>query len=218
MHNLQAMNCDIFVLRHRHSGAAHLLAAHVADGVSVINAGDGRHAHPTQALLDVCTIRRHKPDFGALTVTLVGDILHSRVARSELHALRRLGAGRLRVCAPRTLLPVGLEDWGVEVHTDLDRALADADVVIALRLQKERMAGALLPSEREYFRHWGLTPERLARAKPDVLVMHPGPINRGVEIDSRVADGPHSLILEQVTTGIAVRMAVMATLQAPDRR
>jgi aspartate carbamoyltransferase catalytic subunit len=210
LHNLEAMQCDMFVVRHADSGAAHFIAQHVAPHVSVINAGDGRHAHPTQALLDMFTIRRRKGEFAPLTVAIVGDVMHSRVARSQIHALNTLGVSSLRVIGPRTLLPRHGADLGVHVYHDLEQGLRDADVVIALRLQKERMQGALLPSEHEYFRHFGLTEERLAVAKPDAIVMHPGPINRGVEIASAVADGPRSVILEQVNYGIAVRMAVMS--------
>jgi aspartate carbamoyltransferase catalytic subunit len=185
----------------------------------VINAGDGLHAHPTQALLDVFTMRRHKPDLSERSVAIVGDLRHSRVARSEIHALRALGVGEIRAIAPRTLLPVDLEGLGVRVYEDIDAGLADVDIVVMLRLQRERMEHALLPSSSEYFAGWGLTPERLARARPDAIVMHPGPTNRGVEIDSRVADGPQSVILEQVTNGIAIRMAVMALVAgtAPQR-
>ncbi|WP_070989194.1 aspartate carbamoyltransferase catalytic subunit [Halofilum ochraceum] len=217
--NLQAMQCDLFVMRHPESGAAHLVARHVDDDVHVINAGDGLHAHPTQALLDVFTMRRHKPDLSERTVAIVGDLRHSRVARSEIHALRALGVGEIRAIAPRTLLPVDLEGLGVGVYEDIDAGLADVDIVVMLRLQRERMEHALLPSSSEYFAGWGLTPERLARARPDAIVMHPGPTNRGVEIDSRVADGPQSVILEQVTNGIAIRMAVMALVAgtAPQR-
>ncbi len=217
--NLQAMQCDLFVMRHPESGAAHLVARHVDDDVHVINAGDGLHAHPTQALLDVFTMRRHKPDLSERSVAIVGDLRHSRVARSEIHALRALGVGEIRAIAPRTLLPVDLEALGVRVHEDIDAGLADVDIIVMLRLQRERMEHALLPSSSEYFAGWGLTPERLARARPDAIVMHPGPTNRGVEIDSRVADGPQSVILEQVTNGIAIRMAVMALVAgtAPQR-
>ncbi len=210
LHNLEAMQCDMFVVRHADSGAAHLIARHVAPHVSVINAGDGSHAHPTQALLDMFTIRRRKSEFAPLTVAIVGDIKHSRVARSQIHALTTLGVSELRVVAPKTLIPAEVESLGVHVCHDLDEGLRDADVVIMLRLQKERMQGAMLPSEAEYFSTYGLTEERLARAKPDAIVMHPGPINRGVEIASSVADGPQSVILEQVSNGIAVRMAVMS--------
>jgi aspartate carbamoyltransferase catalytic subunit len=178
----------------------------------VINAGDGRHAHPTQGLLDMFTIRRFKGDFHNLTVAIVGDVLHSRVARSQIHALTTLGVPEVRVIAPKTLLPTGVEQMGVKVYHDMTAGLAGCDVVIMLRLQNERMKGALLPSAQEYFKFFGLTPEKLAYAKPDAIVMHPGPMNRGVEIDSEVADGPQSVILPQVTYGIAVRMAVMALL------
>ena len=210
LHNLQAMHCDMFVVRHDRSGAAHFIAQHVAPHISVINAGDGRHAHPTQAMLDMFTIRRHKKDFAPLTIAIVGDILHSRVARSQIHALTTLGVNEVRVIGPETLMPSDVEALGVHVHHDLREGLRDVDVVITLRLQHERMRGALLPSEHEYFRLYGLTEEKLALAKPDVIVMHPGPINRGVEIDSAVADGSRSVILEQVTHGIAVRMAIMS--------
>ncbi len=210
LHNLEAMHCDMFVVRHADSGAAHFIARHVAPHISVINAGDGRHAHPTQAMLDMFTIRRHKGDFGPLRVAIIGDILHSRVARSQIHALNTLGAGEVRVIGPKTLIPADCSRLGVQVFHDMREGLAGADVVIALRLQKERMEGALLPSEREFFKRYGVTEEKLAVAKPDAIIMHPGPINRGVEIDSEVADGPRSVILEQVSNGIAVRMAVMS--------
>ncbi|TAN46434.1 MAG: aspartate carbamoyltransferase catalytic subunit [Methylococcaceae bacterium] len=209
--NLEAMQVDIFVVRHAESGAAHFIARHCAPHVSVINGGDGRHAHPTQAMLDMFTIRRAKgADFGRLKLAIVGDILHSRVARSQIAALKTLGAGEIRVVAPKTLLPAQVESLGVVPYTDLDAGLAGVDVVMMLRLQKERMSGAYLPSESEYFRCFGLTERRLAKAKPDAIVMHPGPINRGVEIDSSVADGPQSVILQQVGHGIAVRMAVLS--------
>jgi aspartate carbamoyltransferase catalytic subunit len=208
--NLQAMQCDMFIIRHANSGAAHFLARHVADHVSVVNAGDGQHAHPTQALLDMFTIRRHKGKFKGLRVAIVGDILHSRVARSNIHALNILGTGEIRVVAPRTLMPEAIESLGVRPYYNIEDGIRDADAIIMLRLQKERMQGAFLPSEQEYFRRYGLTHERLRLAKPDAIVMHPGPVNRGVEIESSVADGPQSVILEQVTIGIAVRMAVMS--------
>ena len=211
LQNLQAMQCDMFVVRHNASGAAHYIANRVAPGISVINAGDGSHAHPTQAMLDMFTIRRNKSnDFGQLRVAIVGDVLHSRVARSQIHALNILNTGDVRVIAPKTLIPIGIEDMGVEVFNNMEEGIRDADVVITLRLQKERMQGALLPSEQEYFQMYGLTEQRLHLAKPDAIVMHPGPINRGVEIESCVADGPQSVILEQVTNGISVRMAVMS--------
>lgn len=212
--NLQAMAADVFVVRHSQSGAAHLIAQHVGDHVHVVNAGDGRHAHPTQGLLDMYTIRHFKKDFTKLSVAIVGDITHSRVARSDIHALTTLGVPDVRVVGPLTLLPGGLEQMGVSLHTDMRTALKDVDVVIMLRLQNERMRGALLPSPQEYFSCYGLTREKLALAKPDAIVMHPGPMNRGVEIESAVADGPQSVILQQVTFGIAVRMAVMSMLAA----
>ncbi|HYA19598.1 MAG TPA: aspartate carbamoyltransferase catalytic subunit [Burkholderiales bacterium] len=210
--NLQAMHADMFIVRHAQSGAAHLIAQHVAPKVHVINAGDGRHAHPTQALLDMFTIRHYKRDFNNLRVAIVGDILHSRVARSQIHALTTLGVPEVRVIAPKTLLPAGVETLGVHVYHDMQRGLKDVDVVMMLRLQSERMQGPLLPSAQEFFKYYGLTAEKLAAAKRDAIVMHHGPMNRGVEIDSSVADGPRSVILPQVTFGIAVRMAVMSML------
>ena len=210
LRNLEAMHVDMFVVRHADSGAAHFIARHAAPGVSVINAGDGRHAHPTQAMLDMFTIRRHKGEFAPLKIAIVGDILHSRVARSQIHALNILGVSELRVIGPRTLIPTAMQSLGAHVYHDLDEGIRDVDVVIMLRLQRERMLGALLPSEHEYFQLYGLTERRLAAAKPDVIVLHPGPINRGVEMDSAVADGPCSVILEQVGYGIATRMAVMS--------
>ncbi len=208
--NLEAMNCNMFVVRHPSSGAAHFIARYCAPHISVLNAGDGRHAHPTQAMLDMLTIRQHKGDFTPLKVAIVGDIKHSRVARSQIHALTTLCTGEIRVIAPKTLMPQGIEEMGVHVYTDMEKGLNGVDVVIMLRLQHERMNTALLPSVREYYARYGLTEERLQLAKPDAIVMHPGPANRGVEIDSRVADGPQSVILQQVTNGIAVRMAVMS--------
>ena len=204
------MHSAMLVVRHPDSGAAHFIAEHVTPKVAVINAGDGRHAHPTQAMLDMLTIRRHKGDFAPLTVAIVGDILHSRVARSQIHALRTLGAAEIRVIAPQTLLPRHIEALGVRVFTDMEQGMKDVDVVMMLRLQKERMNSALLPSESEFYKLYGLSEEKLALAHPEAVVMHPGPINRGVEIASSVADGPRSLILDQVTNGIAVRMAVMS--------
>lgn len=212
VNNLIAMHADMFVVRHQQSGAAHFIAQHVPPHISVINAGDGRHAHPTQGLLDVFTIRKYKPEMHNLRVAIVGDVLHSRVARSEIHALTTLGVPEIRVIAPRTLLPTDVEKLGVQVFHNMEQGLKDVDVVMMLRLQNERMSGALLPSSQEFFQTFGLTPERLALAKPDAIVMHPGPMNRGVEIDSAVADGKQSVILPQVTYGIAVRMAVMAIL------
>jgi aspartate carbamoyltransferase catalytic subunit len=210
LRNLEAMHVDMFVVRHADSGSAHFIARHADPHVSIINAGDGRHSHPTQGMLDMFTIRRHKGDFSALTVAIVGDILHSRVARSQIQALNALGTGEVRVIAPRTLIPAQAESLGVKVFHSLSDGVRDADVIILLRLQRERMSGALLPSEHEYFRLFGLTEKRLRGAKPDAIVMHPGPINRGVEMDSQVADGPRSVILEQVSNGIAVRMAIMS--------
>ena len=212
--NLAAMQADMFVVRHASSGAPYLIAEHLnrigAGHIHVVNAGDGRHAHPTQGLLDMYTIRHFKKDFSSLTVAIVGDILHSRVARSDIHALTTLGVPEVRVIGPRTLLPSFVESMGVRVFHDMAEGLRDVDVVIMLRLQSERMRGALLPSAHEFFKSYGLTPEKLARAKPDAIVMHPGPMNRGVEIASAVADGGQAVILPQVTFGIAVRMAVMS--------
>jgi aspartate carbamoyltransferase catalytic subunit len=208
--NLEAMHCDMFVVRHPLSGAAHFIARFAAPHISIINAGDGRHSHPTQAMLDMFTIRRHKGEFHKLRVAIVGDISHSRVARSQIHALNILGAEEVRIIGPKTLIPAEAHTLGVHVFHDLREGLRDVDVVIMLRIQKERMEGAFLPSEHEYFQLYGLTEKKLELAKPDIIVMHPGPINRGVEIDSVVADGSRSLILQQVTHGIAVRMAVMS--------
>ena len=218
LRNLEAMQIDMFVIRHQDSGSAHFFAQHVKPGVSVLNAGDGQHEHPTQAMLDMFTIRHFKKDFSQLRVAIVGDILHSRVARSQIHALNILNAAEIRVVAPRTLLPVDAESLGVHVYNNLEEGLKDIDVVIMLRLQKERMRGALLPSEKEYFRLYGLSQDRLARAKPDAIVMHPGPANRGVEIESSVMDGTQSVILNQVTFGISVRMAVMSMIVGKSRR
>jgi aspartate carbamoyltransferase catalytic subunit len=208
--NLSAMHADIFVVRHNSSGAPFLIARHVKPHEHVVNAGDGRHAHPTQGLLDLFTIRHYKKRFDGLSVAIVGDVLHSRVARSLIHGLTTLGAAEVRVIAPLTLLPAGVEALGVRVFHDMRAGLRDADVIVMLRLQNERMRGSLLPSAQEYFKHYGLTAEKLALARSDAIVMHPGPMNRGVEIDSAVADGANSVILPQVTFGIAVRMAVMS--------
>jgi aspartate carbamoyltransferase catalytic subunit len=218
--NLIAMHADMFVVRHSQSGAAHFIAKHVPDHIHVINAGDGRHSHPTQGLLDMFTIRKYKPDLHNLRVAIVGDVLHSRVARSEIHALTTLGVPEVRVIAPKTLLPTQVEKLGVHVFHDMKAGLKDVDVVMMLRLQNERMNGAMLPSAQEYFKTYGLTHDKLNFAKPDAIVLHPGPMNRGVEIDSSVADGAQSVILPQVTYGIAIRMAVMAMLaggQVPGR-
>jgi len=209
---LEAMHTDMFVVRDGSSGTAHLIARHVPPHVHIINAGDGRHAHPTQAMLDMFTIRQSKGDFQNLRVAIVGDILHSRVARSQIHALNILGAKEVRVIGPQTLLPTEIDRLGVTPVTDLDEGLADIDVIMMLRLQLERMEGQLIPSSQEYFRLYGLTAARVERAAPNAVVMHPGPMNRGLEIASAVADGDRSLILPQVTNGIAVRMSIMAKL------
>lgn len=210
--NLSAMQADLFVVRHASSGAPYLIARHVKSHEHVVNAGDGRHAHPTQGLLDLYTIRHYKKDFTRLRVAIVGDLLHSRVARSLIHGLVTLGTPEVRGIGPQTLMPCGIEAMGVRVFHDMREGLKDCDVVVMLRLQNERMRGALLPSAQEFFKHYGLTAEKLALARKDAIVMHPGPMNRGVEIDSSVADGEQSVILPQVTFGIAVRMAVMSML------
>lgn len=206
---LNAMRPDLIVVRHHAAGAVHLLARKV--DCSVINAGDGAHEHPTQALLDALTIRRNKGKIRGLVVAICGDILHSRVARSNIILLNAMGA-EVRVVGPATLIPPGIERMGVQVFTDMKAGLRDADIVMMLRLQRERMHGAFVPSVREYFRRYGLDAEKLAYAKPDALVMHPGPMNRGVEIASDIADGAQSLIREQVEMGVAVRMAVLEAL------
>lgn len=208
--NLEAMHVDMFVVRHALSGAAHFIAQHTAPHISVINAGDGQHAHPTQAMLDMFTIRQHKNSFAGLKVAIVGDILHSRVARSQILALNTLGVAEIRVIAPKTLLPAQVKELGVIPIHNMAEGLSEVDVVIMLRLQKERMNSAFLPSEGEYFKCFGLTEANLKYAKTDAIVMHPGPINRGVEIASSVADGPQSVILQQVSNGIAVRMAILS--------
>jgi len=210
--NLSAMQADMFIVRHAASGAPYLIARHVGPEIHVINAGDGRHSHPTQGLLDMFTIRHYKKDFTSLRVAIVGDILHSRVARSQINALTTLGCPEIRVVGPKTLLPNYVEKLGVHVYHDMRRGLKDVDVVMMLRLQNERMQGALLPSAQEFYKYYGLTDDKLALAKSDAIVLHPGPMNRGVEIDSSVADGGQSVILPQVTFGIAVRMAVMSIL------
>ena len=210
LHNLEAMGADLFIVRHSQSGAAKFIAANAAANISVINAGDGWHAHPTQAMLDVYTIKRHKGAFEGLKVAIVGDLYHSRVARSQIHALKQLGVAEIRVCGPKTLLPNHFDVPGIEMHHRLETCIEQVDVIIMLRLQKERMSDAFIPNEHEYFNLYGLTEKKLALAKPDALVMHPGPINRGVEIASEVADGPQSVILDQVHYGIAVRMAILA--------
>ncbi len=206
---INAMHPDFLVVRHQSSGAVELLAQKVS--CSVINAGDGQHEHPTQALLDALTIRRRIGHVEGLTVAICGDVLHSRVARSNIHLLGKLGA-RVRVVAPSTLLPSGIANFGVEVHRNMAEGIAGADVVMMLRLQLERMNGAFVPSQREYYRFFGLDEDKLKKAKPGALVMHPGPMNRGIEIDSNVADGAQSVIREQVEMGVAVRMAVLDAL------
>ena len=206
---INAMQPDFLVVRHQSSGAAELLAQKVS--CAVINAGDGQHEHPTQALLDALTIRRHKGRFEGITVAICGDVLHSRVARSNIHLLNKLGA-HVRVVAPSTLLPSGVANFGVEVHRSVATGLRNADVVMMLRLQLERMTGAFVPSIREYYRFYSLNAQTLKLAKPDAMVMHPGPMNRGIEIDSDVADGAQSVIREQVEMGVAVRMAVLDAL------
>jgi aspartate carbamoyltransferase catalytic subunit len=213
--NLEAMRIDMVVIRHGASGAARFLAERIPS--NVINAGDGRHEHPTQGLLDMLTIRDHRGRIEGLKVCIVGDVLHSRVARSNIYGLLKLGA-EVAVCGPRTLLPVGIEELGVQVFSQVEEAIEWADVLNILRLQLERMEGGYVPSLREYNRIYGVSSARLDRAPRDILVLHPGPMNRGVEIDSDVADGPHSVILNQVTNGVAVRMAVLYLLAggAPD--
>ncbi len=210
---LEAMSPDLIVIRHASSGAPHLLSKICRAGI--VNAGDGTHEHPTQALLDALTIRERKGRLAGLKVAIIGDLLHSRVLRSNVLLLTRMGA-EVRTCGPSTLIPAGLSSLGVHVTTSIDDAVSGADVVMMLRVQHERMHGLFLPSVREYFTLFGLTPKRLERAAPDVIVMHPGPMNRGVEIDSAVADGPWSVILDQVANGVAVRMAVLYLLAGED--
>ncbi|MDX1344433.1 MAG: aspartate carbamoyltransferase catalytic subunit [Sedimenticolaceae bacterium] len=218
LRNLEAMHVDMFVIRHADSGAAHFFARHARPGVSIINAGDGQHAHPTQAMLDMFTIRQQKGDFTPLKVSIIGDILHSRVARSQILALNTLGVSEVRVVGPKTLLPTDTrESLGVHVFNDIEEGIAGVDVIIMLRLQKERMTGALLPSEHEFFQRYGLTESRLRLASPDAIVMHPGPINRGVEMETLVADGHQSVILHQVSYGIAIRMAILSMTMQPRR-
>jgi aspartate carbamoyltransferase catalytic subunit len=216
LRTIEAMGVDCFVVRHSDDDAVSALAAAAARGTSLVNAGDGRHAHPTQGLLDMLTLRQAKgPDFSALKVLIVGDVRHSRVARSDLHALRTLGAGEIRVCGPRALLPDDAVLQGCTVTTDFEEALSGVDAVMMLRLQRERMAEGLVESLDAYHRDYGLTPARLARAAGDAVVLHPGPMNRGVEIDDAVADGAQSLVLRQVGNGVAVRMAVLEALLGP---
>ena len=216
VHTLEAMHCDAFVVRHKESGTPQFIAQHLRSGASVLNAGDGSQAHPTQGLLDALTLRRQRAETAALRVAICGDIRHSRVARSDVHALRALGVGEIRLCAPPQLLPDPAEFPGCSIFHNFDEAIAAADVVIMLRLQKERMEAAAIPSEAEYFARYGLSSARLAQANPRCLVMHPGPINRGVEIAAEVADGAQSLILEQVANGVFLRMAVLVELLGAD--
>jgi len=210
LHTLEAMHLDAIVVRHKVSGTPEELVRHAMSGVSVINAGDGNRAHPTQGLLDVLTIRQHRPDFKQLTVVICGDVKHSRVARSDVHALKAMGVKEIRLCSPHALMPQETEFPGCVITDDFDAAIEGADVVIMLRLQKERMAATDLPDEAAYFGRYGLDKRRLARAAKAALVMHPGPLNRGIEIAPEVADGPQSRILEQVGNGVFVRMAVLA--------
>jgi len=210
MRTLKAMQIDMFVIRHKQNGLPHHVAENI-EGVSILNAGDGINAHPTQALLDMLTIRQHKKTFDNLSVAIVGDIRHSRVARSGIQAMKTLGTTDIRLIAPETL-HYKEETPGLERFDNLKKGIEGADVVISLRMQKERMIAADIPDEQTYFENFGLTPEVLKCAKPDVILMHPGPVNRGIELESSVADGPHSVILQQVTNGIAVRMAVMVIL------
>jgi aspartate carbamoyltransferase catalytic subunit len=207
--NLEAMSPDMIVLRHSSSGACHLLSRICRS--AIINAGDGMHEHPTQALLDAFTIRERKKQLAGLKVTIIGDLLHSRVLRSNIQLLTKMGAD-VWVCGPPTLIPTDVRRFGVQATSIVDEAIVDADVIMLLRIQLERMEGAFFPSQREYFRVFGMTESRLRLAKPDVMIMHPGPMNRGVEIASEVADGPYSVILDQVANGVAVRMAVLYLL------
>ena len=212
INNLIAMHADMFVIRHSQSGAAHFIAKHIHKNIKVVNAGDGYHSHPTQGLLDAFTIRHYKKDFKKLKIAIVGDIKHSRVARSEINALSILGVPEIRVIAPQTLMPCGVKDLGVTPFDNFDHGVKDVDVIMMLRLQKERMDSALIPSQEEYFKTYGLTSKRVELANPDCIIMHPGPMNRGVEIESSVADSNKAVILPQVSFGIAIRMAVMSLL------
>ncbi len=215
LRNLEAMHCDMFIVRHPSSGAAEFISKNVSPNISIINAGDGRHAHPTQAMLDIFTIRKYFPDFKKIKVAIVGDILHSRVARSLMHALRILEVPDIRVIGPKTLLPVGVEEMGVTPYVDMDKGIKDCNVVIMLRLQTERMNSSFIPDEHEYYNLYGFSPKRLDLISKNGIVMHPGPVNRGVEISSEVADGNRSVILQQVSNGIAVRMAILSLSMQP---
>ena len=212
INNLIAMHADMFVIRHNQSGAAHFIAKNIDQNIKVVNAGDGYHSHPTQGLLDAFTIRHYKKDFKNFKIAIIGDIKHSRVARSEINALNILGVPEIRVIAPQTLMPFGVKDLGVIPFDNLDHGVKDVDVIMMLRLQKERMDSALIPSQEEYFKTYGLTSKRVELANPDCIIMHPGPMNRGVEIESSVADSNKAVILPQVSFGIAIRMAVMSLL------
>ena len=221
--NLSAMHADMFVVRHSQSGAPYLIAKHLTetkqDHVHVVNAGDGRHAHPTQGLLDMYTMRHYKQDFTKIKVAIIGDIVHSRVAKSNIAALKTLGCQDIRAIGPESLLPKDLNVMGVKIYNNIEEGLEGVDVVMTLRIQKERMEAHQIPQGDEFFKRWGLTKERLQLAKPDAIVMHPGPMNREVEIASDVADGEQAVILKQVTFGIAVRMAVMSyVLESNDLR
>tara|TARA_B100000686_G_C16787194_1_gene976029 strand:+ start:477 stop:1463 length:987 start_codon:yes stop_codon:yes gene_type:complete len=213
--NLQAMHCDMFIVRHPSSGAVKFISENVSPGISVINAGDGRHSHPTQAMLDVFTIRKYFSNFKNIKVAIVGDILHSRVARSLIHALRILEVPEIRLVAPKTLMPVGIEDMGVKTYVNMDLGISNCNVVIMLRLQNERMNSSFIPDIQEYYKLYGFSPERLEMLSPDGIVMHPGPVNRGVEMSSEVADCERSVILQQVSNGIAVRMAILSLSMQP---
>ena len=213
--NLEAMHCDMFIVRHPSSGAAKFISENVSPDISVINAGDGRHSHPTQAMLDVFTIRKYFNNFKNIKVAIVGDILHSRVARSLIHALRILEVPEIRLVAPKTLMPVDIEDMGVKTYVNMDLGISDCNVVIMLRLQNERMNSSFTPDIHEYYKLYGFSPERLEMLSPDGIVMHPGPVNRGVEMSSEVADCERSVILQQVSNGIAVRMAILSLSMQP---
>ncbi len=215
LRNLEAMHCDMFIVRHPSSGALEFISKNVSQNTSVINAGDGSHAHPTQAMLDIFTIRKYFPEFQKIKVAIVGDILHSRVARSLIHALKILEVPDIRVIGPKTLLPIGVEHMGVTPYVNMNQGIKDCDVVIILRLQKERMDSSFIPNECEYYNLYGFTQKRLSLIAKNGKVMHPGPINRGVEINSEVADGDKSLILQQVSNGIAVRMAILSLSMQP---
>jgi len=212
LNNIIAMQVDMLVVRHSNSGAAHLIAQHVPEHINILNAGDGRHAHPTQAMLDMFTIRHHKQGFESLRVAIVGDLKHSRVARSQIDALRILGCKDIRVVAPKTLMPIGIEAMGVQAFTNMEQGIAGVDAILMLRLQNERMTNAHIPSTGEYFKYYGLDDKRLALADSKAIVLHPGPLNRGVEIASEIADSDRAVILQQVEFGVAVRMAVLAIL------